>query len=392
MSEKKAKAARKAAGGQESKGRGGAGKNDSTMVVWISLVCCIFVALIIVVAVRNRDHSVAEYTFPYSEGIAENGFWEDTTALDYVELFDYMSFPIPQEIHEVSDSDLQSAVSSRVASYEPEIKQITDRPVADGDTVNIDYVGSVDGVEFDGGSTYGEGTDVTAGSTDYIDDFLTQIIGHLPGETFDVEVTFPEEYGQEELNGKDAVFVTTINYIADTEITDEFIEENLYDDYGWKTVSEMENGIRDELQKSAVGNYISEYMAHDVDLSSTPDNITAYEEKLIEYQEKEMLDSYEEYAASNEMDLETFLQSYMGLAGKDELIEQNRDNIIEDIKRSLVIQAVAEDAGISVGDEDMDSYLPSYALYIEQYGLPWLKQYVLGQKVIDYIRENADLT
>ena len=95
--------------------------------------------------------------------------------------------------------------------------QVTDRAVEDGDTVNIDYVGTVDGVEFEGGNTNGQGTNVTAGGTDYIDDFLTQIIGHMPGETFDVNVTFPDPYtSNEELSGKDAVFKTTINYISET--------------------------------------------------------------------------------------------------------------------------------------------------------------------------------
>lgn len=85
--------------------------------------------------------------------------------------------------------------------------------VADGDTVNIDYVGTVDGVEFEGGNTKGRGTDLTIGSGRYIDDFEEQLIGHHPGETVEVNVTFPENYGKEELNGKDAVFTVTINGI-----------------------------------------------------------------------------------------------------------------------------------------------------------------------------------
>ena len=388
MSEKKAKAARKAATGQNAKGRGDVKENDSKMIIGVSIMCCVFLALIIILVVRNRDNP-DENTFPYSEGIAENGFWEDTAALDYVELFDYLSFQIPKEIHEISDSDLQAEITSRVESYTPETKQITDRPVADGDKVNIDYIGSVDGVEFEGGSTGGEGTEETAGSANYIDDFLTQIIGHNPGETFNVEVTFPEDYGQENLNGKDAVFVTTINYIAEYDISDGFVEENLYDEYGWKTLDEMEEGIREELQERAVGNYISDYLANDVTIYSIPENIATYQEKFIEYQGKEMLDNYQGYADSNEMELDVFLQSYMGLADKDALLEQIRNGIMNDVKRSLAVQAIAEDAGISVGDEDMDNYLPGYAMYKDQYGMPWLKQYVLGQKTIDYIIENA---
>ena len=89
----------------------------------------------------------------------------------------------------------------------------TSLTVKDGDTVNIDYVGSVDGVEFDGGSTKGRGADLTIGSGTYIDDFEEQLIGAHPGDTVEVNVTFPENYGDEELNGKDALFVVEVNGI-----------------------------------------------------------------------------------------------------------------------------------------------------------------------------------
>lgn len=92
---------------------------------------------------------------------------------------------------------------------------VTDTSVAveDGDTVNIDYVGTIDGVEFSGGNTQGQGADLTIGSGTYIDDFEEQLIGHYIGETVEVDVTFPENYGNDDLNGKDAVFEVTINGI-----------------------------------------------------------------------------------------------------------------------------------------------------------------------------------
>ena len=85
--------------------------------------------------------------------------------------------------------------------------------VENGDTVNIDYVGSIDGVEFAGGNTQGAGTELTIGSGMYIDDFEEQLIGAHPGDKVDVVVTFPENYGNEELNGKEALFKVTINGI-----------------------------------------------------------------------------------------------------------------------------------------------------------------------------------
>ena len=82
-----------------------------------------------------------------------------------------------------------------------------------GDTVNIDYVGSIDGVEFAGGNTQGAGAELTIGSGMYIDDFEEQLIGAHPGDKVDVVVTFPENYGNEELNGKEALFKVTVNGI-----------------------------------------------------------------------------------------------------------------------------------------------------------------------------------
>ena len=86
--------------------------------------------------------------------------------------------------------------------------------VEDGDTVNIDYVGSVDGVEFEGGSTQGQGTDLVIGSGSYIDDFEEQLIGAHPGDEIDVYATFPDPYNNNpDLSGKEALFEVTINGI-----------------------------------------------------------------------------------------------------------------------------------------------------------------------------------
>ena len=89
----------------------------------------------------------------------------------------------------------------------------TSLSVKDGDKINIDYVGSVDGVEFEGGNDKGKRRRLTIGSHTYIDDFEEQLIGHHPGEEVDVTVTFPDDYREESLAGKEALFKVTINGI-----------------------------------------------------------------------------------------------------------------------------------------------------------------------------------
>lgn len=110
---------------------------------------------------------------------------------------------------ESTDADSSAEDADSDSSYSTD----TSLTVEDGDTVNIDYTGYVDDVAFDGGSTNGAGADLTIGSGTYIDDFEEQLIGYHVGDTVTVNVTFPEDYGNEELNGKDAVFEVTINGI-----------------------------------------------------------------------------------------------------------------------------------------------------------------------------------
>jgi trigger factor len=331
-------------------------------------------------------------SFSYSNGIDENGFWEGIVAGDYVALYDYSAFPIPKDTHTIADDAVQSEINTLLESYAVS-EQITDRSVADGDTVNIDYVGSVDGVEFDGGNTGGTGTEVTIGVTSYIDDFLEQLIGQNPGETFNVNVTFPEDYGVDNLNGKDAVFVTTINYIVNStqpELTDAFVAENLAPVYGYTTVQELRDGVSADLRKSAIQNYIYDYLINTVAVDSIPDS-------LIAYQQSAMIQYYQDYANNSGVSFDEFLTSYLGVGSLDELIENNVEGNRQSAKFSLLIQAIAEDAQISATTEDIANYMEKqtgsadYAQYEDMYGMPYLKQMILSQKVMDYLSEHTVL-
>lgn len=109
-----------------------------------------------------------------------------------------------------------SVPTAAQAESEKDITYRTDTSltVKDGDVINIDYVGSVDGVEFDGGNTEGNGTKLEIGSGSYIDDFEEQLIGHNVGDSVKVTVTFPDVYpNNPSLEGKEAVFKTVINGI-----------------------------------------------------------------------------------------------------------------------------------------------------------------------------------
>lgn len=353
-----------------------------------ALTIALIAILIFTLISCNKDDK--NTSFFHSDGLDENGFWIGINAKSLVELFDYKAFSIPEDVHKISEQDLEEAIDDILSHYTGEKIEIYDRAIEDGDLVCISYIGSVDGVEFEGGSTGEDGTEVTAGSDKYIDDFLTQIIGHTPGETMNVEVTFPEDYGKEDLNGKDALFVTTIKYIIeilDVELTDEFVAENMYVDYGyeWTTVDELKAGLTLNLQKSAIEEYVQDYMINKVTVKSIP-------KKLSKYYEDSMLDYYQYYADLYEMEFEEFLVSYVGVSSKADLIADNVESNEQQARYYLVCQAIAEDANIAITEDDLVEYLGSdYLDYEEEYGLPYLKQYSLGMKVLDFIVENSVL-
>ena len=340
--------------------------------------------------------ATAYYTlFSHSEGIDDNGYWSGIKALDYIETFNYKAMNIPYEARYISDADVQSEIDFMLSEYfSTGSANVTDRMVVDGDTINIDYVGSVDGVEFANGSTDGMGADVTIGVTTYIDDFLEQLIGHMPGDTVNVEVTFPEVYQESSLQGKDALFVTKINYIIETsheEFTDEFVATNLAPMYGWTTVEEANEGLRTELANDAIRQYIQQYLSSEVTVRSVPD-------ELVKYQEKSMMKSCQQYAEYYEMGVEEFLYNYEGYTSVDEFIAANYDFNVNNAGYSLTMQAVAEDAGLAVNDNDIILFFnkyfgtDDYSQYEQEYGLPYIKQLVLGEKVFDLIAENAILS
>lgn len=322
----------------------------------------------------------------FSKYIDENGFWKDIRALDYVTLPQYKGVEIPAEEIEPTEEELQSnreSLLSQWASY----NQITDRAVEDGDTVNIDYVGSVDGVEFTGGNTNGAGTTVTIGVTSYIDDFLEQLIGHKPGETFDVNVTFPEDYSDSTdadgntvvLAGKDAVFTTTINYIQGDELIypemdDAFVAENLQATYGWTTAAEAEEGIATAIRNSKKYNYMLDYLAENAQITEVP-------EAIANNMREAQLASVNNQAASYGVSVDT-LMMLSGYGSEEDYLAMLEEQLPEAAKFSLIRQAIAEQEGMTVTEEELQEMLgDNYQTYVDTYGLNYIKQDVMIGKV-----------
>ena len=321
-------------------------------------------------------------SFDYSAALTDDGHFKDIKASDYVTLPTYKGVSIPSSVFTADDADLQEQVDSIISKYNS-YAHITDRAVADGDTLNIDYVGKVDGVEFEGGSTNGAGTDVTIGTTQYIDDFLEQLIGHMPAETFDIEVTFPDPYeNNTDLSGKDAVFTVTINYIQGDAITVE-LSDKIATDYGFTTKDELIADIKDWLITQQKIEFFNNLMA-DIECSEMP-------EAVYNYVKNSDIAQYQSYADSYSMDINTFMSTYMGYDTLEAYVEANKDTYTKAATNYLIVLAIADAEGLTATDADVtEGYSEDN---IKTYGSPYLKLHLLENQIIpNFVADNGVVT
>lgn len=331
-------------------------------------------------------------TVDYSKYLGDDGRYADYKALDYVTLpAEYRSIPLTETETSVSEETLQESIDSLLSQY-ADYTKITDRAIAEGDVVNIDYVGYIDGEAFSGGDTMGCGTYVTAGSSDYIDDFLTQIIGHSAGETFDVNVTFPDPYeSNTDLSGKDAVFVTTINFIqgelVSPELTDSFVAENFQDSYDVTTVDELKALLAENLRSNQIYNYCLQWLYDNSSFTEMPAELLDHEFDLT-------LAQMEQTAALYGMSLEDLLSAY-GVESSDALREMYQEDIEQNLQYTMLLQAISEAEELTVAESELAELLglsdeDDLTYYMEQYGKGYLMQSALCQKVINLVMEDAE--
>lgn len=327
--------------------------------------------------------------FAYSDGLDENGYWSGIRALDYVTLpEDYASIPLKKADIEPTEEDVQSQIDS-LLSQNTTTQQITDRAAADGDTVNIDYVGTVDGVAFTGG-TY-SGYSLTLGSGSFIDGFEDQIVGHKPGETFEVNVTFPDGYSDSTdaegntvvLSNKKAVFSVTLNYISEEilpELTDAWVEENFSSTDGVHTVEDLRAEYQKMLYQNNLNTAVMDYLLANSTFKDLPKEVT-------DYQVNQCLNYYYTMAQYYGYDLDSFLQAAAGYNSADDLLDAMSDSITEYAREALLYQAVAEAMDIAPTQEQIDTY----SAYTETYGANYCTMVALMDAVSEALTTGAQV-
>ena len=329
-------------------------------------------------------------SFDYSSGIDESGRWVDVNAADYVTLpkgFD--SIALTEKDLQPTDDELQFQLDSLLNQYAT-TQQVTGRAAQSGDTVNIDYSGTVDGVAFNGGTA--AGYDLTLGSGSFIDGFEDQIIGHNAGDTFDVTVTFPDGYGDSTdaegntitLSGKEAVFSVTLNSISESvtpELTDEWVDSNFGVTDDLHTADALRSYFNTALYNDNYENAIVDYLMANAEFKELPSSITNYYICMF-------LNYYSRYASTYSMDLDAFAQT-QGYTDANNMLAASDAYFEHLAKQDLIFQAIADAESLAPTQEEIDA---ADAAYADSYGQNRARLNALQSCVLDWLKEHTTVS
>ena len=316
----------------------------------------------------------------------------------YCTLGDYKGIEYNAVSTEITDDLINQQVDSLLSQYSTTNSK-TSGTAKMGDTVNIDFIGRVDGEEFEGGNSNGAGYDLTLGSGTFIDDFEDQIVGHKVGDVFDVEATFPDDYSPNpDLAGVDAVFEVTLNSIKETvypEYTDEFVAS--YTDAS--SIEEYEQQIRDNLTESYktsdASTNKSTIITAVIDNSTINEYPTQDMEKLID----STVSDVEKYAQNYNTDLATYVSVYYGFSDEEAFREYVSEMVENYMKEKIVICAIAKEEKITVSNDEIkakkqelmkNSGITDEDDLNEMYSEEDIIFYALEEKVTDFLLENAE--
>ena len=306
-----------------------------------------------------------------------------------VTLGDYKGVEVEVRDVNVTDDEVQSYVDSLVSSN-PTMTEV-DRAAKEGDTVNIDYVGKKDGVAFEGGTA--QGYDLTLGSGTFIDGFESGLVGAKKGDKIDLNLTFPEAYGNTDLAGQAVVFEVTVNAVkesTDAKLNDEWVEN--YTNGNQTTVAEFLDETKKEMQEQR------EQSEHNIELNSLIGSVienSTFEvnPEAIEYEAQKMMQNSQMSLAQYGIDLDSYL-SMVGMT-KEDYEAQMRTNGEEYAKMKLLVQEIAAREGMDqLTEADYKAIEKQYGyskqMLIQMAGQEAVDFETLYMKVSDYLLENAN--
>lgn len=309
----------------------------------------------------------------------------------YVTLGDYQNISVSAEKQEASEDDCKLWLAGVYAGYATQELGSVDRAAQDGDTVNIDYEGKLDGVAFEGGTA--QGADLTLGSGQFIDGFEDGLIGVLPGETTELTLTFPESYDNAELAGKETVFTVTVNYVVpgnEEDMQDAVVEQMGLEAENIHTIAELKQYLYGLLEQEAQSAYESELQDKFLDELIAQSTFKELPEYLVNNY-KELMKSNIATAAEQYGITTDAYTSYLYGMTCDEFV----NTYVEDmVKQDVAMQAIANRENLAVDDAELDEQLQKYTdeggyASVEEFmgNIPreQYRNYFMNEKVLDFL-------
>jgi len=277
-----------------------------------------------------------------------------------VKLGKYKGIEIEEIEYNVTDQDVDEAIGE-VRERNARYVSVNERPVKEGDRVLLDYSGAIDGEKFDGGTAERQTLDI--GSHTFIPGFEEQVVGMSVGEEKDIHVTFPEEYHEESLKGKEAVFAVTVHEIKEKDLPaldDEFAK----DVSEFDTLSEYKADMREKMEKNAEEQ--AQNQKENALITKITENAEVdIPEAMVEHQIDDMLREMEMQYRYYGMTLEKYLE--MSGVSMEDYRSRLRDEAYNRVKARLVLEETAKTEDLPVSDEDMEA---EYQRIADQYKRP----------------------
>lgn len=297
-------------------------------------------------------------------------FIVEVTVKPNVTLGQYKGLKVEKEPVEVTEEEVEQELKS-IQEKNARLVEVTDRAAEEGDVAKISYLGTVDGVAFEGGQS--DSHDLTLGSHTFIEGFEEQIVGHNVGDKFDVNVTFPEAYHAPELSGKAAVFVVELKGLSKRELpelNDEFAE----DVSEFSTLDEYKTSIQDKLKKEKEEK--AKQIQSDKLLDAAIANCTMdvpqvmYDNKI-----EQMMREFEENITRQGLTMDIYCK-YMGTT-KEAVRENFRETSEKSVRARLMLEQIVKEENLTVSEEALTEEIGKFG---ESYGID-------AQKMIEMFRQ-----
>lgn len=331
----------------------------------------------------------------------DTSYLSGITASDYVELPDdykHQSVEVAKP-DDPTDEEVEQRIQA-VLQSNGALEEV-DRKVEEGDTVNIDYVGKIDGEEFAGGSgSY----DLLIGSGAFIEGFEDGLIGAKKGETLDLNLKFPDDYPSEDVAGKDVVFTVTVNKISEYALSDDFVKSlNLTNDFGQAVtdVDTFREYIRSNMIEENEGTY-TWLIKHEID-NNLLETVT-FKQDIPASMLESYYFQYQNYlsnaASSNYMDLATFMQKQYG-ATADNYDTMIRDFAKQGAQLGLIYQAIADERELNPTEEEIRTAIAEYvktdttgatADDLDRYIQEYIRDELLSNRVRNWLYEHCEVS